>query len=296
MKTALMESTRAPSLSSDIAVLVKSRLTFLVLITTFVGFLVAWRGPMDFLLLAYTLLGSALSACGAAVLNQWWERDIDGLMKRTRNRPLPAGRMQADTALALGIVLSIAGVASLALLVNTLSAVLSAATIIIYVLVYTPLKRLSSLNTIVGAIPGALPPLIGWTASGRSLTVEAWVLFAILFLWQMPHFLAIAWMYREDYANAGFAMLSRDDDSGYVTARQGVIYTMALLAVSLLPAILHQATFIYFIGAFLLGAGFLFCAARFHAKRTRRDARILFFASILYLPLLLGLLIATLVR
>jgi len=296
MKAVTVAESRSATGVADLATLVKARLTFLVLITTLVGFLVGTTGGIDGALLAATLTGAALSACGASALNQWWERGIDARMKRTLDRPLPSGRMHEADALSLGVLLSAAGVATLALLVNPLSASLSAATIAIYVFVYTPLKQVTSLNTLVGAIPGAIPPLIGWTGAGGALTVEAWILFGIMFLWQMPHFLAIAWMYRDEYAAAGFEMLSKHDLHGYATARQSVIYSLALLAVSLLPSMLHLTSAAYFFGAFLLGAGFLACAVRFGALRNRGAARLLFFASIVYLPLLLGLLVATRVR
>ena len=201
------------------------------------GFAIGVQGNWTWLLLAATLGGTALSAAGAAALNQWWERAHDARMKRTRERPLPAGRMTASDALLAGLVLSVSGVLCLALFANPLAAGLAATTIIFYILIYTPLKRVTTLNTIIGAVPGALPPLIGWTAARGSINAEGLTLFAILFLWQMPHFLAIAWLYREDYAQAGFKMLSEDDESGAVTGRQAFLYALALLAVSLLPSV-----------------------------------------------------------
>lgn len=293
MKAESLPQNQAESLLSDLSTLVKARLSFLVLITTLVGFLMGVQGPMDYVLLGATLIGTALSACGAAALNQWWERELDAKMKRTCNRPLPMGRLHAQDALYLGIFLSAAGVVLLAFATNLLTAFLAALTVLSYLFVYTPMKRLTSLNTIVGAVPGALPPVIGWTAAGNGLSLEAWLLFAILFLWQMPHFLAIAWMYRDDYEAAGFQMLTIGDEDGMSTARQAVMYSMALLATSLLPGVIRVNSPVYFFGAFILGILFTAFAVRFSMARTRGNARALFFASILYLPLLLGLMVLT---
>jgi protoheme IX farnesyltransferase len=213
-------------------------------------------------------------------------------MKRTQDRPLPAGRMAASDALITGAVLSVSGVLILALFANLLAAFLAAATIIFYILIYTPLKRVTELNTIVGAVPGALPPLIGWAAARGSINAEGLTLFAILFLWQMPHFLAIAWLYRADYAQAGFKMLSENDETGAVTGRQAFIYALALLAVSLLPSVFFDYSAIYFYGALLLGAGFASMAANFAVSGgSIPAARWLFLGSIAYLPLLLGLMV-----
>ena len=290
MKTAATAA-EPQSWFSDLAELVKARLSLLVLSTTLVGFLLGQgRAPMNWLLLAATLVGTAFSACGAAALNQWWERDIDALMRRTRTRPLPAGRMHPKDALLFGIVFSAFGVASLAV-VNALSAVLAAATILIYVLVYTPLKRVSAINTLVGAIPGALPPLIGWIAATGEASLGGWALFAILWFWQMPHFLAIAWMYRDEYASAGFVFLTGKDHDGSATARQAVLYSACLTPVSLVPAFIGLNTTAYLAGAMALGAAFCALALRFAWQRTRESARLLFFASIIYLPLLLALLV-----
>jgi len=277
---------------ADLTELVKARLSFLVIITTLVGFLAAWTGPMDYVRFAATLIGTALSAFGAAALNQWSERDVDALMRRTQDRPLPARRMPAREGLLFGLLFSFAGVICLAALVNLLAASLAAVTIISYVWLYTPLKRVSTLNTLVGAIPGALPPLIGWAAAKDGIQFGGIVLFMILWFWQMPHFIAIAWMYREDYARAGFKMLSVGDARGTISARQSVIYSVCLLAVSLLPSFIGLANEWYFFGALALGLGFWGLAMRFLWLRTRAAARLLFFASILYLPLLLGLLLA----
>jgi heme o synthase len=294
MKTAVQSRPRAASAMADMAELVKARLSLLTLATAMAGFALGVDGAWNFLLLAATLTGTALSAAGAAALNQWWERAHDARMKRTRDRPLPGGRMAAGDALAAGLVLSLSGVLCLALFTNPLAAGLAAATIIFYILVYTPLKRVTSLNTIIGAVPGALPPLIGWTAARGTINAEGLTLFAILFLWQMPHFLAIAWLYRGDYAQAGFKMLSEGDDNGVVTGRQAVIYALALLAVSLLPSVFFGYSAVYFYGALMLGAGFASVAVNFAVSGgSVAAARWLFLASIAYLPLLLGLMVLT---
>jgi protoheme IX farnesyltransferase len=278
--------------AADFAELVKARLSFLTVATAMAGFALGVDGPWNFLLLAATLAGTALSAGGAAALNQWWERDYDVLMKRTAGRPLPAGRVSPQDALFIGLVLSLAGVACLAAFANLLAAGLAAATIIFYILIYTPLKRVTSLNTIVGAVPGALPPLIGWAAARGSLNAEGLTLFAILFLWQMPHFLAIAWLYRGDYARAGFRMLSEGDDGGLLTGRQAVLYALALLVVSLLPSVFFGYSAVYFYGALALGTVFTAMAGNFACSGgSVPAARGLFLASILYLPLLLGLMV-----
>ena len=293
MKSAALTTPRPDTLCGDLLELTKARLSLLVLVTTLVGFLLGWRGPMDYLLLSATLLGTALCAAGAGALNQWWERDFDGRMKRTSDRPLPARRMHATDALLFGLFFSLTGLAILLLFTTVRAAFLAFATIAIYILVYTPMKRISSLNTLVGAIPGALPPLIGWVAARGSYHLEGGLLFALLWFWQMPHFLAIAWMYREDYANAGFVMLSGHDPEGLMTGRQAFLYSLCLLMVSLVPALMFFNTAWYFLGALILGSGFGAMALRFLMRRDRAAARGLFFASIIYLPLVLGLLVAT---
>ena len=292
MKSAVQSRPRPATAAADLMELVKARLSVLTVATAMAGFALGVRDTWSWLLLAATLAGTALSAAGAAALNQWWERDFDARMKRTRDRPLPAGRMAASDALLTGTVLSVSGVLLLALFANLLAAGLAAATIIFYIFVYTPLKRVTELNTIVGAVPGALPPLIGWTAARGSINAEGLTLFAILFLWQMPHFLAIAWLYRADYAQAGFKMLSEHDESGAVTGRQAFIYALALPAVSLLPSVFFEYSAVYFYGALLLGAGFASMAANFAVSGgSIPAARWLFLGSIAYLPLLLGLMV-----
>jgi len=292
MKSAANISSQT-SVISDVMTLVKARLSLLVLITTLVGFLLGWRGPLDWGLLLATLTGTALCAGGAAALNQWWERDLDSRMKRTRTRPLPAQRMQPIDALLFGMFFAAAGVAILGLFANARAAFLAFATIAIYIFVYTPMKRWSPLNTLVGAVPGALPPLIGWVAARGHYDLEGCLLFAVLWFWQMPHFLAIAWMYREDYEQAGCAMITTRDPAGETTSRQALLYSSCLVMVTLLPAILGFNSPVYFFSALLLGTAFCGFAMSFFLHRDRASARRLFFSSILYLPLLLGVLLAT---
>jgi protoheme IX farnesyltransferase len=282
-----------PGLMSDLFVLTKARLSLLVIITSFVGFCMASGAHLDWLLLLHAVGGTTLAAAAAGVLNQCLEANVDRLMERTRHRPLPAGRMKPGTALALGAGLGITGVVWLGLAVNTLSAALAAATILIYIAAYTPLKRRTPLCTIVGAIAGAIPPVIGWTAVQPSFGLGAWVLFGILFTWQMPHFLAIAWMYRDEYAQAGFVMLQRDDLSGCATAMQSLLYTFALIAITLIPFHSGMNSAIYLGGALVLDGVMLLFAVQFLLERDRPSARRLFFASILFLPLILGLMIFT---
>ena len=271
--------------------LVKARLTTLVLLTTAVGFYVGWRGAMDFILFFNTLAATGLVAAGASALNQLLEREYDAKMRRTQNRPLPSGRLQPTTVAIFGGVSSVAGLIYLALAVNLLTSVLGAITLVSYLFIYTPLKRVTWLNTAIGAIPGALPPLMGWTAARNELSGEGWALFAILAFWQLPHFFAIAWMYRDEYAKAGFVMLPNVDADGKRTGQQTVSHTLALLVVSLCPFVFKMAGTIYLVGAILLGAGFLFCAIQFSRQLTPARARQLFLASIIYLPLLLALMV-----
>jgi heme o synthase len=299
MKTAALEAENAQhafarkKLIRDLFELVKARLTSLVLLTTAVGFYLGSRPPVDYAALFRVVLGTAAAAAGAAALNQWWERKADALMHRTRMRPVPAGRMRPAEALGLGLVFSIFGVGYLALACNALSAVLAAITIIIYIFGYTPLKRASTANTLVGAIPGALPPVIGWAAARGGIDSGAWSLFAILLLWQLPHFFAIAWMYREDYSRAGFRMISSDDFSGERSASQSVFFSILLLVLGGLPAFVGIVTFAYLAIELVLGGLFIAVAMRFLKLRTAGAARALFVASIIYLPLLLAALVFT---
>jgi protoheme IX farnesyltransferase len=295
MKPATLDSTSTQSGRSafvgDLVELVKARLTLLVLLTTAVGFYLGADEPINWTALLHTVFGTAAAAAGAAALNQWWEYKLDALMHRTQSRPLPAGRMRPIEALAIGSVLSIFGVTYLAFLCNALSAALAAITIIIYIFGYTPLKRRSTFNTALGAVPGALPPMIGWAAARGTLNAGAWVLFAILLIWQLPHFFAIAWMYRDDYARAGFQMISGDDQTGERSASQSVFFCMLLFIIAGLPAYLGLATVFYLLAELILGLVFVGAAMRFLKTKARADARRLFLASIIYLPLLLGALV-----
>jgi heme o synthase len=297
MKTATIgDTTVAPpryGFVSDLAELVKARLTLLVLLTTAVGFYLGSESPIDYRALFHTVFGTAAAAAGAAALNQWWERRADALMRRTKSRPLPAGRMSPIQALVLGAALSFFGVVYLAIVCNALTAALTAITIVIYIFAYTPLKRASTANTAVGAIPGAIPPMIGWAAARGEIDVGAWSLFAIVFLWQMPHFFAIAWMCREDYARAGFRMISSDDYSGQRSASQSVFFCILLLVLAGLPAFVGIVSYVYQAIELLLGGLFVAVAMRFLRLRTQSAARLLFIASIVYLPLLLAALVLT---
>ena len=297
MKTAALENPNLAasrnSVVGDLAELVKARLTLLVLLTTAVGFYLGSESPINYMALFHVFFGTAAAAAGAAALNQWWERRADALMRRTRTRPIPAGRMRPLQAFILGIALSVFGVGYLAIVCNALSAALAAITIAIYILAYTPLKRASTANTAVGAIPGAIPPMIGWAAARGSIGAGAWSLFAIVFLWQLPHFFAIAWMYREDYSRAGFRMISSDDRSGERSASQSVFFCILLLIIAGLPTFLGIANFVYLGVELLLGGIFTAVAMRFLRLRNASAARLLFIASIAYLPLLLAALVLT---
>src|SRR5947207_1986209 len=258
---------------SDFAELVKARLTLLVLLTTAVGFYLGAVGSINYVALFHVVFGTALAAAGAAALNQWWERRLDALMQRTRTRPIPAGRMLPRNALIIGGALAFAGVIYLARACNGLTASLAAATIVIYIFAYTPLKLVSTSNTLVGAIPGALPPMIGWAAASGRLDPGAWSLFAILFFWQLPHFFAIAWMYREDYALAGFQMVSRGDETGARSASQSVFFCILLLLVGGIPAFLGVVNSWYLPAELVLNGLFIFVAMRFLRTQATDDAR-----------------------
>ena len=277
----------------DFAELFKARLTLLVLLTTAAGFYLGAESPINYAALFHVVFGTAAAAAGAAALNQWWECKLDAVMRRTRTRPVPAGRMRPVEALTLGVALSVLGVSYLALACNALSATLAALTIVIYIFGYTPLKRASTANTVVGAIPGAIPPMIGWVAARGAIEAGAWSLFAILLLWQLPHFFAIAWMHREDYSRAGFRMISSDDRSGERSASQSVFFCILLLVIGGLPAFVGVVTFAYLAIELVLGGLFVAVAMRFLKARTARAARLLFITSIVYLPLLLAALVLT---
>jgi protoheme IX farnesyltransferase len=250
-----------------------------------------WMGWPSWLSLITTLIGTALIASGSAALNQWYERDSDLKMRRTKTRPIPGGRMLANRALIFGWVLAVAGFLILWLGVNLLSGLLGLITLICYLFVYTPMKQRSSLSTLVGALPGAMPPMIGYAAASGVLTPQAWALFAILFVWQFPHFLAIAWMYKDDYSRAGIRMLPVVDPDGKSTSRQIVGYASTLIPVSLFPAMLGMTGKIYLVGAMLLGGWFLYVGVRVAFDRTVKRARQVLLASVIYLPLIYGLMV-----
>lgn len=271
--------------------LTKPGITRLVVLTAAAGFLLAARRAIDPALLAHALLGTALVAAGTNALNQWWERDADARMQRTRRRPLPTGRLRPEDAFAFATAIAVAGIVWLAAFVNTLTAALAAVSLVSYVFAYTPLKRRTPLALFLGAVPGALPILGGWTAAGGGLTAPGWVLFGILFLWQLPHFLALGWLYRDDYRDGGFAMLSRFDPDGRRTGRQALFYAAALFVVSLAPARVGLAGTPYVVGAAALGVALLGWSAEMARQPTPTRARRLFLASVLYLPALLLLLV-----
>jgi len=278
--------------ASDYVTLAKPRLNILVIASAMAGYAMGGGESARMGLVLSVLVGTGLVAGGASAFNQVYERDADALMKRTRLRPLPDGRLGAMEAMAFASVLSLAGLVILAFGANLLSAGVALATLLSYTVVYTPLKKHSSFATVIGAIPGALPPVIGWTATRNEISVGAWVLFGILFLWQLPHFLAIAWIYREDYAKAGLPMLPVIEPDGRSTGRQSVVYAAALLPLSLAPTLMGMAGNAYFIGAMLLTLLFVGLSLKFASTRSVPDARRLFFGSIMYLPLLWILMIA----
>lgn len=283
--------------------LTKPRITVMVLVTAAAGFVLAHGGlapAVDaslqstafWALLLHTLAGTGLVAASGSVLNMVLERHHDARMRRTASRPLPAGKLDPDRALAFGVALGVVGLLWLAFAANLLTAVLAAVTLGTYVFVYTPMKRMSSLATVVGAAPGAMPPVMGWAAYTGELGPGAWALFGILFFWQLPHFLAIAWMYRADYARAGFPMLPVVEPDGSSTSRQAVLWSAALVPLSLLPAALGLAGWVYAAGALFLGLAYLAASLAFGRARTAPTARRLLLASVVYLPGILGALLA----
>jgi protoheme IX farnesyltransferase len=271
----------------DLLGLTKTGITAMVAVSAAAGMLLASGDATQPWLWVHTLLGTSLVASSASALNQVVERDFDRLMRRTAQRPLPTGRLQPEAALVFAVLLGALGLLELAWGANWLAAALAAGTLVGYVGVYTPMKRLSSLSTIVGAIPGAVPPMIGWAAVRGSLDAGAWVLFALLFFWQMPHFLSIAWLYRADYARGGFPMLSVNDPDGILTSRQALLYCAALVPVSLLPSALGLTGTIYLVAALLAGAGFFYASAVFALDRSPATARRLMLVSVFYLPAVL---------
>lgn len=284
MKAAAVPIAVPPSRLADLFVFTKVRVNVLVVATTAGGFYMASPDAMNIPLLFATVIGTGLVAGGAAALNQISERDIDGLMNRTRRRPLPGGRMTLRDARVIAWASSLAGVGLLAVAANLLAAAIAALTLITYAWVYTPMKRTTSFSTVVGAVPGALPPMIGWAAARNAIDAPAWALFFIVFLWQLPHFLAIAWLYREDYARASLPMLPVVDPDGASTARQSLLYATALIPISLLPAALRMAGPYYAVAAFALSVAFVAVGIRFAMSRTKPNARLLFLTSLLYLP------------
>ena len=280
------------SRAADYVTLAKPRLNLLVVASALAGYVMGGGEMSDAVRVLAMLAGTGFVAGGASALNQVYERGTDALMRRTRLRPMADGRIEIQDAVVYAVGLSLAGLVLLALLVNPLSAAVALATLLSYVAIYTPLKLRTSLATVIGAIPGALPPVIGWAAATNGLDRGAWILFGIVFLWQLPHFLAIAWMYREDYARAGFPMLAVIEPDGRSTARQSVLYAAALLPLSLGPTLVGIATTAYFAGALVLTLAFLGLTLRFAKTRSVADARRVFLGSILYLPILWVLMIA----
>jgi protoheme IX farnesyltransferase len=273
------------------AELTKPRITFLIVLTAAAGFCLASPGGVKYPALLSAMLGIGLLSAGIATLNQYIERDLDSLMRRTADRPLPAGKLLPWEALWFGVTLTVAAEVYLAIVVNPLTALLGLIIIAGYLFGYTPLKTRSTLSTLVGAFPGAMPPLVGWAAARGDLGLEAWILFAILFLWQFPHFLAIAWMYREDYSRAGILMLPVVEPEGRITAQQIVVYTVMLLPVSFLPTVVGLSGKLYLLGAGILGLLFLFSSLRAALSKSKQQARRLLLASVVYLPLLFILMV-----
>jgi protoheme IX farnesyltransferase len=276
---------------TDYVALVKPRLNVLVVASSTAGYYLGSPASPAFARMALAVLGTALVAGGAAALNQVFERDTDSMMERTRHRPLPDGRVAAADAQRFGLLLAVSGIVLLGATANAIASLIAAATLVIYLAVYTPLKRRSPVSTLVGAVPGALPPLIGWSAASGAISPAGWSLFAIVFLWQIPHFMAIAWLYRDDYRRAGFRVLAVIEPDGRRSGRQALLYAAALLPVSLVPTVAGVAGSIYFWSAALLGVALLWLAARFWRTRSDAAARALFYGSITYLPLLWAVMI-----
>jgi protoheme IX farnesyltransferase len=280
----------------DYLALTKARVVAMVLVTASVGFYLAAPGPLNWLLLCHTLIGVALAAGGTLALNQYLERDLDARMLRTKERPLPEGRLQPGEALGFGVAVTISGLIYLVLLVNPLSGLVTALSVGSYLFLYTPLKQKTPWCVIVGAVPGALPPVTGWAAASGHWSLEAWVLFAILFFWQIPHSLSIAVLYREDYARANFQLLPVVEPEGTSTGRQIVVHSLALLAVGLLPTSIQLAGVVYFATAFILGLAMLVCGITLARSYSQLAARRLLFVSLLYLPALLAVMAIDKVR
>lgn len=292
--TAEVEDGKAESIRDRISAyieLTKPRIAFMLVLTAAAGFFLGSKQSLDYALFVNAMIGIAFLAFGVATLNQWLERHTDRLMERTAQRPLPTGRLSPQAALLFGTLQCLVAEVYLTILVNPLTAFLGLIVIVGYVLLYTPLKTRTTISTAIGAIPGAMPPLMGWTAAANEISIGAWSLFVLLFLWQFPHFFAIAWVYREDYAKAGILMLPVVEADGKLTARQIVLFALMLVPVSLAPFFFGFAGFIYLIGAALLGIWFLFESYRAARGRTKEMARRLMFVTILYLPLIFGLMV-----
>jgi len=275
----------------DYIALAKPELTLLSVTTALGAAYLAAGDPVPYWLLFHVFIGTILVGAGAGALNQYAERQYDAMMRRTENRPLPSGRLEPTEALALGSVAAIGGVIYLSAFTNVLAGFLAVVTLVTYLLLYTPLKRMTPFATVIGGVPGALPPMIGWAAVAGGLTMGAWALFFILFFWQMPHFHSLAWMYRKDYARAGYRLLTVVDPSGVVASRQILIYSAALVPAALMPTMVGTLGITYFSGASLLSGGFLVLAIRLYRNRSTGNARMLFLASLVYLSVLIGLMI-----
>ena len=291
MKTVAVALPASPARVADFLALTKPRLNSLVVVTAGVGFYLGSAGALDLATLLHTVLGAALVAGGAAAFNQVAERDIDEVMERTRRRPIPAGRIQPSEARMFATVLAVIGAAELALATNWLATVVALVALVSYVAIYTPLKRRTPWATLVGAVPGALPPMIGWAAARGELGAEAWVLFCIVFFWQLPHFHALAWMYREDFRRANIPLVAVFDRDGRRTSTHALVYAVVLLPVSLTPAAVAWSGGLYIIGASAAGIAFLFLAVRFALCHSTDRARALFLGSLIYLPVLWTLLV-----
>jgi len=276
-------------LVKDYIALTKPRITWLILMSTGVGYFFGAKNGWHLATLIHTIIGTGLIASGTAALNQWYEREADAKMRRTQDRPLPAGRLDPGKALLFAVLISVAGFAELWIGANALAAMLGLVTLLCYLFVYTPLKQRSPHSTTIGAIPGAMPPLIGFAAAAGTLTWQAWALFAILFLWQFPHFYAIAWMYKDDYARAGIRMLPVVEPDGKSTALRILLYSIALIPISLMPKFFAMAGNLYLYGALAMGLAFLYAGMRIRTDRTRQQARRVLLASVVYLPLLFSL-------
>lgn len=272
--------------TSAFVTLTKPRIALMLVLTAAAGFYLGTSGAFNFALFANSMLGIALLAFGVSTLNQFIERDTDALMKRTATRPLPTGKLTNIQALAFGVLLCLAAEVYLAVFVNFLTAILGLSVIVGYVLLYTPLKTRTSLSTVIGAFPGAMPPLMGWTSAANEISIPAWVLFTILFFWQFPHFLAIAWLYREEYAKAKILMLPVVEPEGRLTAQQIVVFTLLLVPISFAPFFINLTGWIYLIGAAVLGAWFVWESIKFGRNKTNAQAKMLLRVSVIYLPLL----------